>query len=89
MENQINLKNIYKKSLAINLIRMGHDLHHTMRNKDNPKYQVYVMVETPEMIADLLKINELEEKRRNSLYKHKRIMLQLNRKLDNEIPSAI
>lgn len=58
MENQISLKNIYKKSLAINLIRMGHDLHHTMRNKDNPKYQVYVMVETPEMINDLLRINK-------------------------------
>jgi hypothetical protein len=52
------LKNIYKKSLAMELIRRGHDLHHTMRNRENEKYQVYVLVETPEMIRDLLAINK-------------------------------
>lgn len=51
-------KNIYKKSLAMQLIRMGHDLHHTMRNKDNAKYQVFVFEDTPELIRDLLNINK-------------------------------
>ncbi|MEI4619858.1 hypothetical protein KFD70_06805 [Bacillus pfraonensis] len=55
------LKNLYKKSLAMELIRMGHDLHHTMRNRYNPKYQVYVMVETPELIHDMLAINLRDE----------------------------
>lgn len=54
----MTLKNIYKKSLAMALIRLGHDLHHTMRNRENPKYQVYVMVETPEMIKDLLYVTK-------------------------------
>ncbi|PGQ05939.1 hypothetical protein COA08_23605 [Bacillus cereus] len=56
------LKNIYKKTLAIELIKMGHDLHHTMRNRSNPKYQIYVLVETPEMIRDLLAIVERDER---------------------------
>ncbi|MGG0232743.1 hypothetical protein [Bacillus tropicus] len=56
------LKNIYKKTLAIELIKMGHDLHHTMRNRSNPKYQIYVLVETPEMIRDLLYIVERDER---------------------------
>ncbi|AXR17000.1 MULTISPECIES: hypothetical protein [unclassified Bacillus (in: firmicutes)] len=56
------LKNIYKKTLAIELIKMGHDHHHTMRNRSNPKYQIYVLVETPEMIRDLLYIVERDER---------------------------
>lgn len=64
------LKNIYKKSLAMELIRRGHDLSHTMRNRTNDKYQVYVLVETPELIRDLLQIN-----------KQSRIGNQLNSKL--------
>ncbi|PEB16988.1 hypothetical protein COO08_19470 [Bacillus toyonensis] len=54
------LKNIYKKTLALELIKMGHDLHHTMRNRSNPKYQIYVLVETPEMIRDIIEINKRE-----------------------------
>lgn len=52
------LKNIYKKSIAIELIKRGHDLHHTMRNRNNEKYQVFVFVETPEMIADLIDLGK-------------------------------
>lgn len=52
--NEAGKKNIYKKSLAMDLIRMGHDLHHTMRNRDNSKYQVFVFMDTPELIRDLL-----------------------------------
>jgi len=55
------LKNIYKKSLAMDLIRMGHDLRHTMRNRDNSKYQVFVFEETPKFISDLLYITERDK----------------------------
>lgn len=55
-------KNIYKKSLAIELIKRGHDLKWTMRNKYNSKYQVFVFAETPALIADLLNINKDMEK---------------------------
>ncbi|MGG0486291.1 hypothetical protein ABEY65_23110, partial [Priestia aryabhattai] len=54
------LKNIYKKTLAMSLIRLGHDLHHTMRNRNNPKYQVYTFVETEALIHDLLHLTERE-----------------------------
>ncbi|MGE7688102.1 hypothetical protein ACQKMI_02720 [Lysinibacillus sp. NPDC097214] len=50
------MKNIYKKSLAIELIELGHDLSHTMRNKLNPRYQVFTFFETPEFVEDLLKL---------------------------------
>ncbi|QPW51904.1 hypothetical protein G9298_30200 (plasmid) [Bacillus thuringiensis] len=62
------LKNIYKKTLAIELIKMGHDLHHTMRNRSNPKYQIYVLAETPEMIRDLLYIVERDERLHQERY---------------------
>lgn len=51
-------KNIYKKSLAMELIKRGHNFLHSMRNRDNGKYQVYVFEETPELIRDMLDIEE-------------------------------
>ncbi|HFK1791172.1 TPA: hypothetical protein ACGXGE_003953 [Bacillus pacificus] len=62
MKEKPKLKNLYKKSLAIELIKRGHDLHHTMRNRNNPKYQVYVLVETPELIRDMIAIVERDER---------------------------
>ena len=41
---------------------MGHDLHHTMRNRNNPKYQVFVFEETPELIRDMLAIVEWQDR---------------------------
>ncbi|MFE4706808.1 hypothetical protein [Peribacillus simplex] len=38
----MGLKNIHKKSLAIELIKREHDLHHTIPNRNNKKYQVFV-----------------------------------------------
>ncbi|MEH7513330.1 hypothetical protein V7146_11470 [Gottfriedia acidiceleris] len=58
----MGLKNIYKKSLALDLIKMGHDLNHTMRNRANQKYQVFVFRETPELIADLIMLTANKEK---------------------------
>lgn len=50
------LKNVYKKSLAIELIKLGHNLDHTMRNKRNPRFQVFTFIETPEFVADLIEL---------------------------------
>ncbi|AIW86683.1 hypothetical protein bwei_4077 [Bacillus mycoides] len=57
-EEKPKLKNIYKKSLAMDLVRAGHDLHHTMRNRENNKYQVFVFEDTPKLIKDLLKLTK-------------------------------
>lgn len=54
------LKNIYKKSLAMELVRRGHDLEHTMRNRKNPKYQVFVFVDVPELRKDICNIQGIE-----------------------------
>ncbi|MGE7903438.1 hypothetical protein ACQKNS_03440 [Peribacillus sp. NPDC094092] len=61
----MGLKNIYKKSLAIELIKRGHDLHHTMPNRNNRKYQVFVFPHTDELIKDLLELTKREE-----VYRH-------------------
>ncbi|MCD8508763.1 MAG: hypothetical protein LRY73_01920 [Bacillus sp. (in: Bacteria)] len=50
------LKNIYKKQLFLDLVKLGHDFHHSMRNRNNPKYQVYVMVDTPELRRDMVRL---------------------------------
>ena len=55
-EEKPKLKNIYKKSLAMDLVRKGHDIEHTMRNRENPKYQVFVFKDTPQLIHDLLEL---------------------------------
>ncbi|PAK42504.1 hypothetical protein [Peribacillus simplex] len=57
----MGLKNIYKKSLAMALVRAGHDIHHTMPNRNNKKYQVFVFVHTDELIKDLLELTKREE----------------------------
>ncbi|WP_088291970.1 hypothetical protein [Bacillus mycoides] len=62
MKEKQPLKNIYKRTLAIELIKMNHMLHHTMRNRSNEKYQIYVFVETPELIRDMLAIVEWQER---------------------------
>ncbi|MET3658594.1 hypothetical protein [Sporosarcina psychrophila] len=53
---EIKKKNIYKKSLAMGLVRMGHDLEHSMRNRNNPKYQVFVFKDSPQLIEDLVEL---------------------------------
>lgn len=57
----MGLKNVYKKSLAIELIKRGHDLHHTMRNYRDKRFQVFVFEDTPELIKDLVEVNQREK----------------------------
>ena len=54
-------KNIYKKSLAIELIKRGHDFSHSMRNRNNPKYQVYVFKTTEQLIKDMVEVTKNED----------------------------
>lgn len=56
MKEDKPLINIYKKTIAMELVRMGHDLEHTMRNRKNPKYQVFALHDTPELRKDLAKL---------------------------------
>lgn len=51
-------KNIYKKTLAMELIKLGHNFLHSMRNRSNEKYQVYVFEETPELIEDMIHLSQ-------------------------------
>lgn len=53
-----HLKNIYKKTLAMDLIRLGNNLSHSMRNRDRPQYQVFVFYEDEKLIEDMLYLAE-------------------------------
>ena len=55
-EDKPMLKYIYKKSLAMDLIRKGHDLSYTVRNRDRPKWYIYVFEDTPELRKDMAEI---------------------------------
>ncbi|HDR7770405.1 TPA: hypothetical protein QCY13_001642 [Bacillus paranthracis] len=57
MKDKPPMKNIYKKTLAIELIKRGHNLNHTMRNWHNNKYQVFVFRDTPALREDMERIN--------------------------------
>ncbi|MCR6106867.1 hypothetical protein HXA34_11265 [Salipaludibacillus agaradhaerens] len=51
-------KNIYKKSMAMELIKRGHNFCHSMRNRDNSRYQVYVFEDTPELGKDMAELSK-------------------------------
>ncbi|MEH7613052.1 hypothetical protein [Gottfriedia acidiceleris] len=53
----MGLKYIYKKSLAFDLIKLGHDLRHTTTNKKNPKYQIFVFHSSPKLIEDMVMLS--------------------------------
>ncbi|PEM44853.1 hypothetical protein [Bacillus wiedmannii] len=69
MKKKKPLKNVYKKTLAIELIRLGHDLNHTMRNRKDDRFQVFVFVETPELIRDMMEINKRNDETYAKLFK--------------------
>ena len=57
-EEKPRKKNIYKRELAHDLIKLGNILSHSMRNKNNRKYQVYVFYEDDKLIQDLIYLTE-------------------------------
>jgi hypothetical protein len=63
-EHKGTMKNIYKKSLAMDLIKLGHDFHHSMRNRDNQKYQVYVFHQTEQLDRDIALLTGYEYEKR-------------------------
>lgn len=58
MEGKSGLKLIYKKQLAMDLIRAGHDLEYTSRNWDNDKYQVFFFKDSVELRKDIARLNK-------------------------------
>jgi hypothetical protein len=50
----MNKKNIYKKSLAMDLIRLDNNFLHSMRNREKKDHQVWVFEDTEKFIADLV-----------------------------------
>lgn len=56
----MGVKIVYKKSLAIGLIKLGHDLEYTARNRSNPKYQVYFFIDSKELRKSMAKLTGKE-----------------------------
>lgn len=52
----MGIKMIYKKTLAIELVKAGHDIEYTTRNRANRKYQCYAFIDSPELRQDLARI---------------------------------
>lgn len=48
---------IYKKQLAFDLIKAGHMLEYTTRNRKNKKYQCYAFNDSPELQKSIARIN--------------------------------
>ncbi|PGZ95177.1 hypothetical protein COE51_21350 [Bacillus pseudomycoides] len=62
----MGIKMIYKKTLAMDLIKLGHDLEYTSKNRENQKYQVFFFQDCPQLRKDmcmLLGQEYIEEKR--------------------------
>ncbi|MDR4144916.1 hypothetical protein [Bacillus paranthracis] len=53
----MGIKMIYKKQLAFDLIKAGHMLEYTTRNRKNKKYQCYAFNDSPELQKSIARIN--------------------------------
>lgn len=53
----MGIKMIYKKTLAMDLIKAGHDLEYTTRNRKNKKYQCFAFEASPELRQSIARIN--------------------------------
>lgn len=49
----MGMKLVYKKSLMVELVRLGNDLEYSARNRTNPKYQCYFFKHTSKLDKDL------------------------------------
>lgn len=59
------MKLIYKKSMAIELIKMGNDLEYTSRNRNDPRWQVFFFEHTEKLNEDLAILQERLERERS------------------------
>ncbi|MFB5574705.1 hypothetical protein [Bacillus cereus] len=53
----MGIKMIYKKTLAMELIKAGHDLEYTTRNRKNRKFQCYAFNDSAELRKSIARIN--------------------------------
>lgn len=53
----LKMKVIMKKSLALHLMKCGHDLVDCKKSTKRIGFNVYIFQETPELIADMLVFN--------------------------------
>ncbi|WP_152534804.1 hypothetical protein [Bacillus cihuensis] len=51
---------VYKKQLMVDLVKLGHDLEYTARNRNNMKYQVYFFPWSQQIERDIAKLNGQE-----------------------------
>ncbi|HDR7395831.1 TPA: hypothetical protein QCX23_003107 [Bacillus toyonensis] len=56
----MGIKMIYKKTLAMDLIKAGHDLEYSTRNRKNRKYQCYAFEDSVELRKSIAQINNQE-----------------------------
>lgn len=63
-----NSEGLFREENGEELVKpkLGHDLSHTMRNRNNPKYQVFVLHDTPKLREDMAKLSN--KKYEESLY---------------------
>lgn len=52
-EGKMPIKVIYKKALAMELIRRNHNFLYTTKNRNNKKYQCFMFEATEELDKDL------------------------------------
>lgn len=55
---------VYKKSLMVELVRLGHNLQHTERNRDNTRFQIYFFEDSEQLERDIAKLTGHEYKSR-------------------------
>jgi hypothetical protein len=56
----VGMKLIYKKTLAMDLVKKGHDIEYTSRNRNNQKYQVYFFEDSPSLRKDMAELSGRE-----------------------------
>ncbi|MDW0118733.1 hypothetical protein QTL97_17555 [Sporosarcina thermotolerans] len=56
MNCESKVKVIYKKSLFVELVKLGHNFLYSTKNKNNPNYQCFMFEATKELDRDLATI---------------------------------
>ncbi|MGM7636487.1 hypothetical protein [Bacillus sp. Hm123] len=60
MEEKQRMQLVYKKQLMIDLVKLGHDLEYSARNRNNSKYQVYFFKHNEQIERDIAMLNGQE-----------------------------
>lgn len=54
----MEIKKIFKRSIALDLISKGHKLMYTEPNSDVPRFSVFCFIKTSELLEDLTKLTK-------------------------------